>query len=123
MERREDFEKIKRIICNFFTLSFLIGGVTQVSAVTYTANSKGKSFSKSWSVTQINTATRTFKYGFNTKFINEDYTHTFHANKKHTATVKNTGGYGKKTANAGKYAKIEIAHKGGNDTVYYTYSY
>lgn len=114
-------KKVKTLVLSFLTLALFVGGVNQVSAASHTYNSSGKSFSKAWSSTPINTATETMKYGYNTLFINEDYTHTYHKEKAHTAYVKNTSNAKDKSAKAGKYAKIEIAHKNG--TVYYTYSY
>lgn len=92
-----------------------------VNAATYTANSSGRSFSKSWSVTKINTSERTFKYGYNTTLINEDYTHTYHRTKSHRAYVKNTGVAYEKKASGGNYAKAEVTHHSG--TVYYEYNY
>lgn len=96
--------------------------VSVASATTYEGNSKGKSFKREWSVTAINDSTRTFKYGYDTTLINEDFCHTYHKSKKHTAYVKNTNRSQNLTKGAGKYAKAEITHKGGG-TVYYTYTY
>lgn len=115
-------KKLKGLVVSFLTLAFLIGGVTQVSAASYTYDSSGRSFSKAWSSTPINTSIRTFKYGYNTRAINEDYTHTYHKNTKHTAYVKNTNRAQEKTGKAGKYSKVEITHKSGGK-VFYTYSY
>ncbi|MGF7127719.1 hypothetical protein J2T56_002448 [Natronobacillus azotifigens] len=95
--------------------------VNPVSAVEYNYNSSGKNFSKAWSSTPINTSTRTMKYGYNTTWINEDYTHTYHKDKTHYAYVKNTGTAQEKKGNPGKYAKVEVRHRPG--TVYYSYSY
>jgi hypothetical protein len=61
------------------------------------------------------------KYGYNTTWINEDYTHTYHKDKTHYAYVKNTGTAQEKKGNAGKYAKVEVKHRSG--TVYYSYRY
>lgn len=111
---------LKRIVIISLTLAFLTGGISQVSAATYTRNSSGRSFKKAWSTTPINTANQTFKYGYNTLFFNEYYTHTYHRNKKHEAYVKNERAATTKKAKPGKYAKAEIIHKG---TVFYSYSY
>lgn len=92
-----------------------------VNAVTYSATSDGHSFSGYWAAYEINTATRTFVYGFNDWLIDEDFCHTYHANKKHTAYVKNTKRAQKKTKDAGKYSKVEITHSSGG--IYYSYTY
>ncbi|WP_148295045.1 mediterrocin family bacteriocin [Gracilibacillus boraciitolerans] len=122
VEGGEMMKKFKILVLSFFTIAFLVGGgVSSVSAAEYNYSSSGKSFSKAWSSTPINTSTRTMKYGYNTSWINEDYTHTYHKNSTHTAYVKNTSKAQEKNARAGSYAKVEITHASG--TVYYSYEY
>ncbi|KZE64059.1 hypothetical protein AWM68_13205 [Fictibacillus phosphorivorans] len=96
---------------------------TSANAATESTNSSalGKSFSSAWSKTVINTSTKTFKVGYNTSWINEDYTHTYHSGNSHTAYVKNTGSAQTLKGSAGSYAKAEIQHHSG--TVYYSYTY
>lgn len=110
----------KRITAFALALCMCLSAIP-VSAATYEKNSSGRSFSDPWSVTSINTSVRTFKYGFNMKAIDEDYTHTYHETKEHTAYVKNTHRAQTKTKAAGTYAYCEITHASG--TVYYRYSY
>ena len=107
---------IPLLVCLLLVISTI-----PVNAATYYANSSGKSFSKAWSVTKINTSERTFKYGYNTTLINEDYTHTYHRSYSHSAYVKNSGSAYEKEASKGKYAKAEIQHHSG--TVFYEYNY
>lgn len=51
-------------------------------------------------------------YGFNTDWIDEDYTHTTHSVYDHTATVSNSNGAYSKNAGSKSWAKIEVSHKG-----------
>ncbi|MDD5927089.1 MAG: hypothetical protein PUD12_02725 [Firmicutes bacterium] len=112
---------IRKILVSLLLCMALLICAIPVNAATYTANSSGQSFSEAWSVTKINTSVRTFKYGYNTTWINEDYTHTYHRTKDCYAYVKNSGAAYQKNAVAGKYAKAEITHHTG--TVYYEYGY
>lgn len=97
-------------------------GTVSAHAATSSANSKdlGKSFSDPWSKTIINSSTETFKVGYNTTAIDEDYTHTYQKSKSHTAYVKNSGSAQTLKGSAGNYAKAEIKHHSG--TVYYSFS-
>lgn len=114
--------KVISIMAILLLLIFTISlSASIVGATTHKANSKGKSFKSSWSHTPINTSNRTFKYGYDTTLINEDFTHTYHRTKKHTAYVKNTARAQSKTKSKGTYAKVEIRHASG--TVYYSFSY
>ena len=55
----------------------------------------------------------TMKYGYNTTWINEDWTHTKHPDIATTAKVKNSNGthVGSK-AGSGNWSKIEVRHSG-----------
>lgn len=114
-------KKVKVLLLSVLTLALFVGSATPIGAATYNYSSKGKSFKKAWSTMPINTADRTMKYGYNTLFINEDYTHTFHKSKAHYAYVKNSGSAYEKPGSKGKYAKAEIRHHSG--TVFYRYRY
>ncbi|WP_449273599.1 mediterrocin family bacteriocin [Lacticaseibacillus jixiensis] len=94
-------KKIRIFILSSLLFLGICGGTQQVNAASYTYNSSGKSFSKAWSSTPINSATRTCK--------------------SHSAYVKNTSVAQTKTAAAGNYAKVAVTHAGS--TVYYTYAY
>lgn len=111
---------LKKTVAFMLAMCMILAAVP-VSAAEYNANSSGKKFSGDWNVTSINTETRTFKYGFNTAAIDEDYTHTYHETKQHTAYVKNSARVQSVVKAEGKYAKAEIRHAAG--TVYYRYSY
>ncbi|HEO4727663.1 hypothetical protein [Finegoldia magna] len=90
---------------------------TPAFARTRTFNSTGKSFDKSWELTSGD-GNYLIKYGFNTAFINEDYTHTYHSNRHHVATVTNSNGSFSDEDNGGRWAGIEVRHSGN----YVTYS-
>ena len=104
-------------------LTMSIGTISVQAATTKSTDSKtlGKSFSDPWSSTRINDETRTFKVGYNTTLINEDYTHTYHKKNSHYAYVKNTGSSQNLKKGSGTYAKAEIKHHSG--TVFYSYTY
>jgi hypothetical protein len=113
---------MKKPIIAVLTLALLLPlGSTGASAKVYKEDSGSRSFSKAWSSTPVNTSERTFKYGYNTTAINEDYTHTYHRTKGHTAYVKNISNQQTLNKSKGSYAKAEIRHKSGK--VFYEYSY
>lgn len=56
------------------------------------------------------------KYGFNTAWIDEDYTHTYSSTNSHTAYVRTTKGEFTANAKAKKWAKIEVTHRTDNVT-------
>lgn len=99
-------------------MAILLTGIT-VNAESYTSGNKG--FSKSWELSDKSPNKWEIVYGFNTTFINEDYTHTYHFSKHHTATVTNANGSYANDANAGRWAKIEVTHSG--NSVKYSISY
>lgn len=90
---------------------------TPVFAQTHTFNSAGQSFNQSWELTGGD-GNYLIKYGFNTAFIDEDYTHTYHSSKHHVATVTNSRGSYSDEDYGGSWAGIEVRHSGN----YITYS-
>jgi hypothetical protein len=80
-------------------------------AATVTKNSSGKGFSKAWEVSTSG-SNWLMKYGFNTSWIDEDYTHTTSSKYAHTATVSNANGAFTDYDSAGYWAEIEVTHSG-----------
>ncbi|MFS0783486.1 hypothetical protein [Bacillus sp. 1P06AnD] len=113
-------KKVKSVMAAL-VLAMSVGTVSAHAATDSTDSATlGKSFSNDWSSTRINSSTETFKVGYNTTLINEDYTHTFQKDKSHSAYVKNTGSAQTLKGSAGSYAKAEIQHHSG--TVYYSFT-
>jgi len=114
-------KKLKSIIIAL-VLALSVGAVSTHAAKEETdSKTLGKSFKEAWSKTITNTSSKTFKVGYNTSWINEDFTHTYHQKNAHYAYVKNTGSVQTLKGSAGKYAKAEIKHHSG--TVFYSYTY
>ncbi|WP_243291893.1 hypothetical protein [Bacillus sp. FJAT-47783] len=110
----------KLLICTALALGLLGSSITPADATTYTKSSSGQSFSKSWELTASGT-NWLMRYGFNTAWIDEDYTHTTHSVYDHTATVSNGNGAYSKNASDGAWAKIEVRHSGSY--IQYSISY
>lgn len=91
-----------------------------VSAASSSYSSSGHSFASAWEAADSGSSW-TINYGFNTAWINEDYTHTLHDSLHHTATVSNANGAFSDEDSAGNWAGIEVRHSGS--TVYYRISY
>ncbi len=95
--------------------AFVFLGILAASTVIY-CNSNGNqlyTFSQSWELVNYDSKGQwEMVYGYNTEWINEDYTHTRHYYKSHTAIVQNDNGVHWNTAVADKWAKVETAHKG-----------
>lgn len=91
-----------------------------VLAETKSYSSTGHSFNGAWEAADSG-SDWTITYGFNTAWINEDYTHTLHNSLHHTATVSNANGAFSDEDRAGHPAGIEVRHSGS--TVYYSISY
>ncbi|WP_146551439.1 hypothetical protein [Rummeliibacillus sp. SL167] len=105
---------IKKIISSALALSLITGasfGFTKsVDAASHSySNSKG--FSSSWSAKDSGT-NWLIKYGFNTAYIDEDYTWTTHTSKTSYAIVNNANGKYSDSASAANWAKVEVRHKG-----------
>lgn len=54
----------------------------------------------------------TIEYGYNTSWINEDYTHTKGYLGSHNAIVSNNNGSYSDSAKKNKWAEIEVRHPG-----------
>ncbi len=76
-------------------------------------NTKG--FTEAWDAADSSPNWR-IEYGYNTRFINEDYTHTLHFSKNHTAMVSNANGSFARSNNPGQWAIIEVTHSGNSVT-------
>jgi hypothetical protein len=119
--KRKSFCGISIVLSLLLFVGVFAMGTGVANATTYSYDSSGRSFSKGWSSTPVDDANRTMKYGFNTTAIDEDYTHTYHRTKSHTAYVKNSARAQTKKGAAGNYSKPEIQHASGK--VYYEYIY
>lgn len=93
---------------------------TSAYATTSTVWSDGHSFEDDWE-DSVDTSNWTMEYGYNTSWINEDYTYTKHYTKSHTAKISNEKRSGKDSADAGEWAEIEVTHAGS--TVLYGITY
>lgn len=92
--------------------SMLMGGVAIESADAATYSNGSHKFTSSWSETKNPNSTSIVKYGFNTAWIDEDYTWTTSTTKKTWAYVHNNNGSYNTSASAGKWAKTEVRHSG-----------
>ncbi|MGG0239276.1 hypothetical protein [Bacillus rhizoplanae] len=111
----------KKVIGSALALSLIAGAgfATSADAASYSyKNSKG--FTSSWSATNSGT-NWLIKYGYNTDWINEDYTHTTHSKYTNYAIVNNANGKYSTKASPGSWAKTEVTHAGTNIT--YTIEY
>ncbi|WP_062350423.1 hypothetical protein [Bacillus kwashiorkori] len=109
----------KVVICLITAFSLMYLPFTANAAV-ITKDSGGNTFKKAWELTASG-SNWLMRYGYNTTWINEDYTHTTHTNRNHTAIVTNGRGSFSKSAKDGKWAKIEVRHSG--TSVQYSISY
>lgn len=108
--------KLKKTLMGCLATVLLIGTMSMsVSAGTISKTSKGQSFKKAWEAYSSG-STYSMVYGYNTAFINEDYTWTRSNNTSHTAIVKNARGQYSDNAKKKKWAKIEVRHKGSSIT-------
>ncbi|MBQ9543156.1 MAG: hypothetical protein IJJ76_00510 [Ruminococcus sp.] len=105
----------KRIGAALCSMAIAVSASISAGATTVRATSSGHSFDKAWEA-YASGANYSMVYGFNTAWINEDYTWTRHNTTSHTAIVKN--GKGQYSANASKksWAKIEVTHNGSSIT-------
>lgn len=93
------------------TIVGMLFSTTNAYATTNSVWSDGHSFEDDWEDSQ-DTSDWTLVYGFNTSWIDEDYTHTKHYSSSHTAAISNEDGGYKDSAKAGKWAEIEVSHAG-----------
>lgn len=111
---------MKKLLVSASLALGLLASSTSALAATYEYSSSGKGFSNSW--TKYDSRTNwVIEYGFNTKLINEDFTHTKHNTLHHTAIVKNNNGAYSDEDSGGSWAGIEVTHNGS--TVYYYISF
>lgn len=95
-------------------------GLLASSTTAFAYSSTGKSFSDSWTKYDSGTSW-VIEYGFNESWVDEDFTHTKHDTKHHTAIVKNSNGSYADEDGAKNWAGIEVSHKGS--TIYYYINY
>lgn len=103
------------------TLSLMcVFGVLTTSVTTHAVTDKvwnTESFTKAWEST-VYGGNFSYTYGYNTTWINEDYTHSIHDVWSHQAAVANGNtAHESSVTKAGKVAKVEIRHY-GNDVLY-----
>lgn len=96
----------------------LIGSASSVYATDHTFSSS--SFDSKWEKTASGD-NWLMTYGFNTAFINEDYTWTMHNTKTHSAVVINGNGTFAANNSYKNWAKKEVTHK--DPTVKYRLTY
>jgi hypothetical protein len=104
----------KLFISALIAVSALSGFATNAFAFEKAHDSvtEGKTFSSSWQLADQSVGVWEMKYGFNTAWINEDYTHTYHNSLSSTAVVRNDNGTYDNQAGSQKWAKIEVTHNG-----------
>lgn len=103
-------------ICALMTIC----SVTPASATSQSYSNEDHGFVNDWEMVQ-GVGTWVIKYGYNTSWINEGYTHAYHTNRRHSAIVVNANGSFSDDANAGGWAKIEVRHAGDSVTYMITY--
>lgn len=104
-------------------IGFIILPVFETADAAEVSASYSGSFEKAWEKSKSTTdGAGVLTYGYNTRFINEDYSHGYHATKSHYVTVSNdNGSFTSGNVGKGKTAKIEVRHKGS--TVRYSMNY
>lgn len=110
----------KTLICGVLSLGLLASTATSAFATTQSYSSSGHSFSNAWTEYDA-TSNWSIEYGYNTSWINEDYTSAVHDYYHHTAIVENGNGSYSDEDSAGDWANISVTHSGS--TVYYRLSY
>jgi len=115
----------KNLAAILLALSLMIGSFAlpdTADAASVSASYSG-SFSKAWSKSKTTgDKAGVLTYGYNTLFINEDFSHGYHAKKAHYASVSNgRGSFTSGNVKKGKTAKIEVRHSGS--TVRYSMVY
>ncbi|MCY1689923.1 hypothetical protein OVA29_03105 [Exiguobacterium sp. SL14] len=103
--------KMKTLVASALAVGLL---ASSSSALAY--SSSGQTFTKSWEKSAT-TTNSVINYGFNDFLIDEDYTHTKHMTRSHTAEVVNGNGTHADSNSKGNWAKIEVQHKGS--TIHY----
>lgn len=112
---------MKKNFSTFLAICFIaVCCATPTFAATKTYDSNGMSFERPWELTAGNGGWL-MKSRYNTTWINEDYTHTYHSSKHHVATVSNSNGSFSDEGNGGNWAGIEVRHN--SNYVIYSMSY
>lgn len=122
--------KIKKSFASKVLSLIMIFAMFSICTISASAKDISKSFSqgshtfnKKWEVHAawiyeaspgVSVQVGEYKYGFNTLFFNEDYTHLHAFDKKHQAYVKNSNGTATNNAKAGYWSKAEIRHSGNS---------
>lgn len=104
----------KKILTGAFGLSLLTGVAFTDSADAAVYTNGKHSFSSSWHEKEAPTENSLIKFGFNTDWINEDYTWTTDSGKKTWAYVHNNDGEHSDSASAASWAKVEVKHSGSS---------
>lgn len=98
-------------ICSILAILGVLVPCTNVYATTNSVWSDGHSFEDDWEDYEEGSNWE-MVYGYNTSWIDEDYTHTKHTTKSHKAGISNEDDSDYDSAKKGKWAKIEITHAG-----------
>lgn len=117
---------MKKLIISLSVALLLLTSATPTLATTLYQTSIGHTFSESWSAScsgfdEVPGVWWNMIYGYNTDWINEDFTHTNHTTKTHLAKVQNNNGMFSDEASANNWAEIEVVHSGTTITYYITY--
>lgn len=107
---------MRKFIISVMVFVVSLVGASSVFAETHGYSSTGKSFTSSWTVVDGGSGW-SIQYGYNTDFINEDFTYALHGNTLHTAIVENNNGQHYTTKGAGIWANVEVVHSGS--TIFY----
>lgn len=105
----------RRLISGLFAASIVISSLTAVSAGELVSTSSGRSFDRAWEAYNSAYCVE-MVYGYNTAWINEDYTHSMYTQDGCTAIVKNAKSTFSDSAGSQKWAKIEVCHNGSTIT-------
>lgn len=106
---------MKKLLISSITALILLSSSTSAFATEITRTSSGQSFNAAWELYASGTDW-VMEYGYNTAWINEDYTHTKHNSTGHTAIVQNANGSHSNSDGAGNWAEIEVTHSGSSIT-------
>lgn len=104
----------KSILCIPIALTLaltLFSSMTYAYDAFYFNYSDGQSFEDAWELTDSGRNWE-MTYGYNTSWINEDYTHTYNSQEDHYAGISNANGFFSDSDNAGQWAGIEVTHSG-----------
>ena len=102
--------KVKKIVSTLTLLGMLILPIT-VHATSWKVPSTGHSFTQAWEAYE-GTSSFGFIYGYNTDWINEDYSHSIYSSYHYAAVSNDNGGYTSSRTAGGRWAKIEVRHAG-----------